>query len=113
MDQAGVFASVDSVVPKGVSHIGCVIVNVFGDFLLKEPKTHPYGVSLTFPRVKAGPGEPYSRALACCIEEEIGFGPVAFYPIESVWTTSHSTTFFFAGMARYEGELPTPKGNRL
>jgi hypothetical protein len=32
---------IDSVVPSGVTHMGFVATNIFGDFLITEPKGHP------------------------------------------------------------------------
>jgi hypothetical protein len=103
----GVEAAVDAAVPAGVRHVGFVATNIPGQFLVTEPKGHPYGVSVTFSKVKLAPGESGSRALARRLEGQVGQGPLGLYPIPAVWVTPNSTSFYFAGLLQSEGQLPS------
>ncbi len=97
---------IDAVVPSGVTHIGFVATNLYGDFLVTEPSGHPYGVSATFNKAKRQANEPASRTLERCLREQIGHKPEGVYPVPIAWTTSKSTGFYFAGMLWNEGESP-------
>jgi hypothetical protein len=92
-----VLARVDEVVPQGVTHVGFVLSDVDGAVSLHEPASPTHGVTVTLPRVKVGPGEPYSRAVNRCLKEVIGWEAESLFPIHQVWVTPNSATFFFAG----------------
>lgn len=91
---------IDSVVPSGITHIGFVPTNANGDFLITEPKGHPYGVSATFSKLKAQTGERPSETLERCLRDQVGMEPEGVYPIPVVWSTANSAGFYFAGMVR-------------
>lgn len=92
-----VLAKVDEVVPQGVTHVGFVLSDVDGAVSLHEPASPSHGGTVTLPRVKVGAGEPYSRAVNRCLEEVIGWEAESLFPINQVWVTPNSATFFFAG----------------
>lgn len=95
---------IDSVVPAGVTHVGFVAANVYGDFLITEPTGHPHGVSATFNKTKVKSGERHSETLSRCLREQIGEPPDGIFPIPVTWVTANSTGFYFAGMIRNEGQ---------
>ena len=99
--------AIDDAVPKGVSHIGFVATNIAGEFLITEPKGHPYGVNATFSKVRVEDGERPSDTLARCIEQQVGQGTISVFPIPAVWITPNSTGYYFAGMLWNEGAPPS------
>lgn len=99
----GLEAAIDSVVPSGVTHIGFVATNIRGEFLVTEPKGHPYDVSATFSKVKHIAGEPPSRTLGRCLREQIGQRPAAVYPVPTVWVGPNSVSYYFGGLL---GDIP-------
>lgn len=98
--------AVDKAVPSGITHLGVVVTNVFGEYLVTEPKGHPYGVSATFNKIKLQPSERPAEALERCLREQVGVALEGVFPIPVAWTTSNSTAFYFAGMTWNEGEPP-------
>jgi hypothetical protein len=104
--------AIDSVVPNGVTHIGFVVTNVFGQFLVTEPKGQPYGVSATFNKVKVTPDERPSVAVERCLREQVGACVLGVFPIPVVWSTSNSNRFYFAGMMENEGQSVPVQTNR-
>jgi hypothetical protein len=99
--------AVDEVVPTGVSHIGFVATNLWGDFLVTEPKGHPHGVSATFSKVRVEAGERPSRTLARCLEQQVGQGTSSVFPVPAIWVSPNSTGYYFAGLLLNEGEPPS------
>jgi hypothetical protein len=104
--------SINSVVPSGVTHIGFVATNVFGEVLVTEPNGHPHGVSATFNKLKLQPNEQPAQALTRCLREQIGQKTEGVFPIPVVWATSQSTGFYFAGMLRNQSESPLSQTQR-
>jgi hypothetical protein len=99
--------AIDAAVPAGVTHIGFVATNIAGDFLITEPKGHPYGVSATFSKVKIQAGEQPHQTLQRCINEQVGQEPMSVYPIPVVWATANSRGLYFVGLLQNEGQLPS------
>jgi hypothetical protein len=103
-----VLARVDEVVPQGVTHVGFVLSDVDGAVSLHEPTSPSHGVTVTLPRVKVEPGEPFSRAVNRCREEVIGCETESLFPIRQVWVTPNSATFFFAGWTTQRRPVGAP-----
>jgi hypothetical protein len=78
---------IDAAVPAGVTHVGFVATNKFGDFLITEPDGHPYGVSATFSKVRKKPDESPHETLSRCIRTQVGMEPISVYPVPVVWVT--------------------------
>ncbi|MAD79503.1 MAG: hypothetical protein QGG71_21750 [Pirellulaceae bacterium] len=97
---------VDAVVPTGVTHIGFVATDLRGNFLVTEPRNHPYGTSATLSKIKVQPGDRPSTTLTRCLKEHIGTAVESVYPIPMTWVTPNSIGFYFAGML--EGESSNP-----
>ncbi len=104
--------AIDSVVPSGVTHIGFVVANVHGQYLVTEPKGHPYGVTATFNKVKVKPDERPSQAVDRCLREQVGQGVLGVFPIPVVWSTTNSNGFYFAGMMENNGQPLASQSNR-
>ncbi len=103
-------AAIDAVTPPGLTHIGIVLKNSDDALLATEPQGHPYGVRATFSKVKLGPGETPSAALARCFHEQVGASASARSPCSTVWATNTSRGFSFAGW--FDGQ-PKPGPNRV
>ena len=93
-----VIEAVDRVVPRGVTHVGFVGVNLSGEVLLTEPEGHPHGVSATFCKKRIRPGETPSQTLDRCLTEQVPYWPTSAFPIPNVWSTDESSGFYFAGL---------------
>jgi len=96
--------AVNAVVPPGVTHIGFVATNRFGDFSLTEPKNHPHGVVATHSKVRVEHNEEPFDTLVRCIRDQIGAATTGAFPIPCTWVTSQSSGFYFAGMLWNEGQ---------
>lgn len=103
-----VAASVNAAVVPGVTHISFVLFDVEGRLLVSRPKTHPYGVTATFPRLRIEPPEPASAALNRCISSWIALRPHAVYPLRPIWATGHSATMVFTGI-RFDTSSKPPE----
>ena len=95
-------SAVNAIVPKGVSHVGIVVKNLAGGFLVLQPQVPQYGVTATLPRIKAQAEEEPARTLDRCLSEKVGTPTLSAYPIMNVWTTENSSTFYFVGMVQEE-----------
>jgi hypothetical protein len=62
-----------------------------------------YGVSATFRKVRLLQGERPSQALDRCLRDQIGQPTKSVFPIPTVWTTSNSAGYYFAGLLWNEG----------
>ena len=89
-----------------------MVTNVFGQFLVTEPKGHPYGVSATFNKVKVTPNERPSAAVERCLREQVGDRVIGVFPIPVVWSTSGSNGFYFGGMMDNVGHPGPHQNNR-
>ena len=103
----GLDEAIDAAVPPGVTHIGFVATDDYGNVLVREPNGHPYGVSATLTRVKVKPSERPSETLERCLREQVGESAAGVFPIPVVWTTSQSSGFYFAGMLDSRSVSPT------
>jgi hypothetical protein len=102
--------ALEAVIPRGVTHVGFVGVNLAGQVLLTEPPGHPYGVSATFSKVRLRPAEQPLQTLDRCLQEQVPYWPTSAFPIPTVWSTEASAGFYFAGLINHmfpTGEIVT------
>ncbi|MCM2371086.1 hypothetical protein [Aporhodopirellula aestuarii] len=104
--------AINSVVPNGVTHLGFVVTNTLGQYLVTEPNGHPYGVTATFNKVKVKIDERPSQTVERCLRDQVGQSVVGVFPIPIVWSTSNSNGFYLAGMMKNEGQPVPHQGNR-
>lgn len=104
---------IDAVVQGQPTHIGFVAINTAGEFLITEPKGHPYGVSATFSKVKLHSLERPHQALSHCIDEQVGETPISIYPIPVVWATGNSRGMYFVGLLQNGQAVHTQVGTGL
>jgi len=105
--------AIDSVVTNGITHLGFVVTNVFGQYLVTEPNGHPYGVTATFNKVKVKPDERPCHTVERCLREQVGQGVLGVFPIPVVWSTANSNGFYFAGMMENDGQPVPNQSNRM
>jgi hypothetical protein len=103
--------AIDAAAPPDVTHVGIVLRNTLDAYLITEPTGHPFGVSATFNKVEARPGEPPHATLERCVREQIGFEPTSLYPIPVVWATGQSRSYYFTGLVD-SIELPPSGAHR-
>ena len=86
---------IDGVVPDEATHIGLVIFDNAERILGRIPKPPSDGVTMTFPRVPRSKGEMPSQTLQRVVREHVGFELRGCYPLEGLYQTQNSTTFYF------------------
>jgi len=84
---------VNAAVPSGVTHIGFVATNCFGNFLLTESKNQPHGVVATHSKVRVEHNEERFDTLVRCIRGQIGAATTGAFPIPCTWVTAQSSGF--------------------
>jgi len=97
--------AIDSVVPPDATHIGCILSDVCGHVAIRQPAEPKSGVTATIPRWRREGGRP-SVALKHCLAEHVGIEVASVYPLERVWATQNSSTFYFSGVARTPDPVP-------
>lgn len=92
--------AIDATAPSDTSHVGVVLSDMRGNLLVLQPQEPKNGVMATLPRWKRDRGEPTSCALKQCLAEKVGIEVASVYPLNQVWVTDNSSTFYFVGMVR-------------
>jgi hypothetical protein len=101
--------AVDAAAPSDTSHVGAVLSDVRGNVLVLQPQEPKVGVTATLARWKRERCEPTSSVLKQCLAERVGIEVAGVYPLNRVWVTDNSSTFYFVGMVRSPEVMPAAR----
>lgn len=101
--------AIDAVAPSDASHVGVVLSDVRGNVLVLQPQEPKFGVTATLPRWKRDRSEPTSSVLKQCLGERVGIEVAGVYPLNRLWATDNSSTFYFVGMVRSPEIMPAAR----
>jgi hypothetical protein len=87
--------AVSEVIPAEATHVGLIVFDNKGQIRGRIPKPPADGVTLTFPRIKRVKQETIARTLQRVVEEQIGSDLRGCYPLEGLYKTQNSATFYF------------------